>query len=172
LPIDAPISIKNNFGKNNIQQFNGLINLTSEFCKTKLSQLKGETTINTRFGELEGDNLNGKLTITSNRSNVTLKILRGATLINATYGKIIIEADRTLTTLTVNADKADVDISNPKNAAINYFLAADYGAISTPKSLEFNYLENSKNRKRANLQTVASTSKVAVFASFGSILIQ
>ena len=172
LPADAPISIKNNFGKNNIQQYNGRIDLNSEFCKTKLSQLKGELMINTRFGDLEGDNLNGKLTITSNRSNLTLRILRGPTLINATYGKIIVETDRTLTTLTVNGDKADVDISNPRNAAINYFLTADYGTISTPKALNFNYLENSKNRKRANLQTLATTSKVAISTSFGSILIQ
>ena len=172
MPANAPVSIKNSFGKNNVQQFNGRIDLTSEFCKTKLSQLKGETTINTRFGDLEGDNFNGKLTITSNRSNLTLRILRGATLINATYGKIIVEADRTLTTLTVNADKADVDISNPKNAAINYFLSADFGTISTPKTLNFNYLENSKNRKRANLQQMATASNVAVSTSFGHILIQ
>jgi hypothetical protein len=172
LPSDAPISIKNTFGKNNIQQYNGRIDLSSEFCKTRLSQLTGELAINTRFGELEGDNLNGKLTITSNRSNLTLKILRGLTLINATYGKISIETDRSLTTLTVNADKADVDISNPKNAAMSYFLSADYGNVSTPKSLNFNYLENSKNKKRLNLQTTASGSKVAVSTSFGSILIQ
>ncbi|MDZ7879487.1 MAG: DUF4097 family beta strand repeat-containing protein [Saprospiraceae bacterium] len=172
LPTDAPVSIKNSFGKNNIQQFNGRIDLTSEFCKTKLSQLNGEVSINTRFGDLEGDNFNNKLTISSNRSNVTLRILRGATLINATYGKIIIEADRTLTTLNVNADKADVDILNPKNALINYFLSTDFGTISTPKRRNFNYLENSKNRKRANLQHTATASNVTVSTSLGHILIE
>jgi Putative adhesin len=172
LPAETPIYIKNSFGKTNVQQFNGHVDLSLEFCKTKLSQLKGEVTINTRFGDVEADNLNGKLTITSNRSNLTLKILRGPTLINATYGKIIVEADRNLTTLTVNGDKADVDIFNPKNATINYTLSADYGTISTPKSLNFNYLENSKNRKRANLQGLASASKIAISTSFGSILIQ
>lgn len=172
LPAETPIYIKNSFGKTNVQQFNGHVDLSLEFCKTKLSQLKGEVTINTRFGDVEADNLNGKLTITSNRSNLTLKMLRGPTLINATYGKIIVEADRNLTTLTVNGDKADVDIFNPKNATINYTLSADYGTISTPKSLNFNYLENSKNRKRANLQGLASAAKIAISTSFGSILIQ
>ncbi len=172
LPAETPIYIKNSFGKTNVQQFSGHVDLSLEFCKTKLSQLKGEVTINTRFGDVEADNLTGKLTITSNRSNLTLKILRGPSLINATYGKIIVEADRNLTTLTVNGDKADVDIFNPKNAMINYTLSADYGTISTPKSLNFNYLENSKNRKRANLQGLTSTSKIAISTSFGSILIQ
>ena len=172
LPSETPIVIKNSFGKNNIQQHNGRIDLTTEFCKTKLSQLTGELAINTRFGELEGDNLNGKLTITSNRSNLMLRLLRGPILINATYGKILIETDRSLTTLTVNGDKTDVDISNPKNAAMSYFLSADYGNISTPKLLNFNYLENSKTKKRLNLQTTASACKVAISTSFGSISIQ
>jgi hypothetical protein len=172
LPAETPITIKNSFGKTNVQQFNGRVDLTLEFCKTKLSQLKGETLVNARFGDVEADNINNKLTITSNRANLNLKLLRGVTLINATYGKIIVEADRSLTALTVNADKADVDITNPRNAAINYFLSADYGSISTPKSLNFNYLENSKNKKRLNLQTTASASKVAISTSFGSILIQ
>ena len=172
LPSETPIYIKNSFGKTNVQQFNGSVDLSLEFCKTKLSQLNGEISINTRFGDIDADNLTGKLKITSNRSNLTLKLLRGPTFINATYGKVIVEADRNLTSLTVNSDKADVDILNPQNAAINYTLSADYGKIKTPKSLNFNYLENSENRKRVNLQSLTSASKIAISTSFGSILIQ
>jgi phage-related protein len=169
VPPDAAVSIKNNFGKLNVSDLKSKLNIVVEFCKTILTDIKGDITINARLGDIEANRLDGNIKIQSNRSDITLSILKGSCDIQAQYGKIRVDADRAFTRLNVKAEKADVYFSPPTGLSVAYLLDAEYGKVLMPKTLNIKYLEKSKTREKVDYKQTAYRSEVSVLTTFGTI---
>ena len=170
LPPDLSITLKNTFGKLNASDLTNQLNITAEFCKIQLTNIKGTTTLNTRFGDIEGDKLDGKTTISSQRTDILLTLLRGGCDIKTQFGKIKITADRTLSALSIAAEKTDITFDPPDGSPrFSYNLNAEYGTVTTPTKLNFKYLEKSKQREKAQL--VGNAAPVNIQTTFGQIVI-
>ena len=170
LPPDLSITLKNTFGKLNAADLTNQLDVTAEFCKIQLSNIKGTTTLNTRFGDIEATQLDGKTTITSLRTDISLNILRGVCEMKAQFGKIKIRADRALSSLSINAEKADVTFDPPDgNPRFGYNLNAEYGTVTTPPKFNFKYLEKSKQREK--VQLLGNAVAVTIQTTFGQIVI-
>ena len=170
LPPNAPVSVKNNFGKLNITDLKSKLSIVSEFCKTQLDNIEGEIAINAKYGEISGNNINARITIVSNRTDINLSLQKGVCDIKAQYGKIRVDADRTLTLLKIQAEKADVKIT-PPDATVSYNLEADFGKVMTPKGSNLKYSERTKEREKITTSPPNSKSIINVFTSFGTITI-
>lgn len=170
MPSDLTITLKNSFGKLNAADLTNQLNITAEFCKIQLSNIKATTSLNTRFGDLEATQCDGKTTIVSHRTDISLIALRGACDIKAQFGKIKINADRSLTSLSVTAEKADVTFDPPNDATrFGYNLNAEYGTVTMPAKLNFKYIEKSKQREKVQLSGNAAS--VNIYTTFGQIII-
>jgi Putative adhesin len=179
VPAEMAVSIKNNFGKLNVTGLRSKVILITEFCKTILTDIKGEMSINTRLGDIDGRGLEGKISVQSNRSDLFLSMTKGECAITAQYGKINIETDKTFTQLSIKADKAEVHFLPPPATAIAYDLEAEYGKVILPKKITTKYLEKTDKKEKVNFSYYdigASKNKttMAVFiqTSFSSIEIK
>ena len=171
LPPDLSITLKNTFGKLNAADLTNQLDITAEFCKIQLSNIKGTTTLNTRFGDIEASQLDGKTMITSLRTDISLNILRGGCEMKAQFGKIKINADRALSSLSINAEKADVTFDPPDGSPhFAYNLNAEYGTVTTPPKFNFKYLEKSKQREK--VQLLGNAVAVTIQTTFGQIVIR
>jgi hypothetical protein len=168
LPPDAAVSVKNNFGKLNITDLKSKLSIVSEFCKTQLDNISGEVAIDAKFGDIMGNNINAKIAIVSHRTDIDLKILRGVCDIKAQYGKIKIDADRLLTTLKVQAEKADVKVTPPEGT-VAYILDAEYGKVMTPKGSTLKYSERTKEREKITWSPQNAKTNIQIQTSFGTI---
>jgi hypothetical protein len=170
LPPDLIITLKNSFGKLNAADLTNQFNVTTEFCKIQLSNIKATTSLMTRFGDLEADKLDGKTTIQSHRTDMSLTALSGVCAIKAQFGKLKINADRTLTSLSVTAEKADITFDPPNDATrFGYNLNAEYGTVTMPTKLNIKYIEKSKQREKVQLSGTAAW--VNIYTTFGQITI-
>lgn len=170
LPPDLDITLKNTFGKLNASDLTNSLDVTAEFCKIQLANIKGTTALNTRFGDIEGDKIDGKTTIVSVRTDISLNLLRGMCDMKTQFGKLKITADNTLSALTVTAEKADITFDPPDGSPrFTYNLNAEYGKVTTPIKLNFKYLEKSKQREKAQL--VGSSALINLNTTFGQITI-
>ena len=171
LPPNAPVSIKNNFGKLNITDLKSKLSIVSEFCKTQLDNVAGEIAINAKYGEILGNNINARIAIVSVRTDINLAVQKGVCDIKAQYGKIRVDADRTLTMLKIEAEKADVKVTPPEGN-VAYNLDAEYGKVMTPKGSNLKYSEKNKARERINWTPQNAQSTINVTTSFGTIEIE
>lgn len=170
LPPDLDITLKNTFGKLNASDLTNSLDVTAEFCKIQLANIKGTPALNTRFGDIEGDKIDGKTTIVSVRTDISLNLLRGMCDMKTQFGKLKITADNTLSALTVTAEKADITFDPPDGSPrFTYNLNAEYGKVTTPIKLNFKYLEKSKQREKAQL--VGSSALINLNTTFGQITI-
>ncbi len=179
VPSEMVVSVKNNFGKLNVSGLRNKVMLITEFCKTTLTDIKGEMSINTRLGDIDGRGLEGKISVQSNRSDVFLSMAKGECAITAQYGKINIETDKTFTQLSIKADKAEVHFLPPAATAINYDLEAEYGKVILPQKITPKYIEKSDKKEKVNFSyyDVGSDKKrttlgVFIQTSFSSIEIK
>jgi hypothetical protein len=150
VPAEMIVSIKNNFGKLNVSGLRSKVMLITEFCKTILTDIKGEMFINSRLGDIDGRGLEGKISVQSNRSDLFLSMTKGECAITAQYGKINIETDKTFTQLSIKADKAEVHFLPPPATAINYDLEAEYGKVILPQKLTPKYIEKTDKKEKVN----------------------
>jgi Putative adhesin len=173
VPPDLFITLKNTFGKLSASDLTNKLDITAEFCKIHLQNINAQTILNTRFGDLEAIQLDGKTTISSHRTDMDLKFLKGACVVHAQFGKIHINADKTLSLLSVTAEKTDIVFDPPDDAArFGYNLNAEYGTVKTPPKLNFTYPEKSKQRERAQLTGKTVAAMVNIQTSFGQITIE
>jgi Putative adhesin len=179
VPSEMAVSIKNNFGKLNVSGLRSKMMLITEFCKTTLTDIKGEMSINTRLGDIDGRGLEGKISVQSNRSDLFLSMTKGECAIMAQYGKVNIETDKTFTQLSIKADKAEVHFLPPPATAINYDLEAEYGKVILPQKLTPKYIEKTDKKEKVNFNyfDVGSDKKkttmgVFIQTSFSSIEIR
>ena len=179
VPAEMTVSVKNNFGKLNVSGLRNKVMLITEFCKTTLTDIKGEMSINTRLGDIDGRGLEGKISVQSNRSDVFLSMAKGECAITAQYGKINIETDKTFTQLSIKADKAEVHFLPPAATAITYDLEAEYGKVILPQKITPKYIEKSDKKEKVNfrynetgLKNSKTTLAVYILTSFSSIEIK
>jgi Putative adhesin len=179
VPAEMSVSIKNNFGKLNVSGLRNKVMLITEFCKTILTDIKGEMFINTRLGDIDGRGLEGKISVQSNRSDLFLSMSKGECAITAQFGKINIETDKTFTQLSIKADKAEVHFLPPPATAINYDLEAEYGKVILPQKLTPKYIEKTNKKEKVNFNhyepgsiSSKTTMSVYILTSFSSIEIK
>ena len=172
LPPTLSVTLKNTFGKLNIADFTNKLDITAEFCKIQLSNIKAKISLNTRFGNIEGDMLDDKIYIASNRTDIVLKSLKGTCVINAQFGKIEVNAAQNLTYLQIKAEKSDVFFSAADDITkFGYTLVSEYGNVKTPAKVNFSYPEKTKERQRAYFNNKA-TANINIQTRFGQIVIQ
>jgi len=174
LPADCPVYLKNHFGLTNVSNLTNALRIQSEFSKIWLENLRGRIGINTRFGDVEGKYIDGDVSINSRRSDITLHEIRGNWDINSYYGiiKLFTDPNQNLLSLNIDAEKSDVYFFDPFPSVYGYTLTAHYGNISVPNELKFNYLENSKQLKKAIFSSRVANGSVSIKISFGDIIIR
>jgi hypothetical protein len=172
LPEDCPVNLSNHIGKADIKDLSNRLDVKSEFCKITLFDLSGKIGINTRFGDLDGEKLDGQVNINSRRSNITLREIKGEYDITAQYGVIKIYADRSLSSLNIDAEKSHVMLFTPKEDLFEYALTSQFGNIFVPESMAFDFTEQNQNLQKAILQTgreLGGGVSVTIKVAFGDI---
>ena len=172
LPENCPVNLANHIGQANIKDLNNRLDVKSEFCQITLYDLSGKIGINTRFGDLEGEKLDGTVNINSRRSNITLRDIKGAYDITAQYGIIKVFADRSLSSLNIDAEKSHVYLFTPKEDLFEYALTSHFGNIFVPETMAFDFTEQNQNLQKAILQTgreLGGGVSVTIKVAFGDI---
>lgn len=171
IPAKCPVNLTNSLGAASINDLSNELTVESEFCNIQLRNIKGEVNIRTRFGDVEGEQLSGKVNIFSQRSNVTLTDLKGVFEIKAKYGAIWIDADESLVDLTINAEKTDVHFLQSQVGEYRYALRAEYGRITVPEFMQFDFTEKTNDIQQAILSPEVQQATVNISTSFGNIVI-
>lgn len=177
LPEDCPVYLKNHFGLTHVSDLTNALTIVSEFSKIFLNNLKGNIGVTTRFGDLDGEFINGNVSINSRRSDVTLREIKGNWDINSQYGVIklftVPYPSAGLLSLNIDAEKSDVYFFDPEPGNYGFNLVAKYGNITAPQDLKFNYLENTKELKKAIFSSkIGDTNSISIKISFGDIIIK
>lgn len=173
MPTYCPLTLKNHFGQTDIEALKSDIEVAGEFSKIRLNNVKGNVNITSYFGDIEAQYLTGDVTINSRRSNIDMSNLAGDFEIKAQYGLVKIDANQTLINLDIEAEKSDVHFTPylGMNKEMYYNLLAEYGKISVPKDLKFDFLENSSKSQKAIYGTYKDGYAINITTSFGKIII-
>ncbi|MEM9919422.1 MAG: DUF4097 family beta strand repeat-containing protein [Bacteroidota bacterium] len=171
IPAKCPVNLTNKLGAASINDLTNELTVESEFCNIQLRNIKGEVNIRTRFGDVEGEQLSGKVNILSQRSNVTLTDLKGVFEIKAKYGVVWIDADESLVDLTISAEKTDVHFLQSRVGEYRYALRAEYGKITVPDFMKFDFTEKTNDIQQAILSPEVQQATVNISTSFGNIVI-
>ena len=177
LPEDCPVYLKNHFGLTYVDDLKSNLTINSEFSKIFLNNLKGNIGVTTRFGDLDGRSIDGDVRINSRRSDITLHEIKGNWDINSQYGVIKLFSvpypTAGLLSLNIDAVKSDVYFFDPEPTLYGYNLVAHYGTITAPVDLKFNFLENTKELKKAIFSSqVGRQNAISIKISFGDIIIR
>jgi hypothetical protein len=108
VPANCAVTVQNQFGKTTLKGLTNTLELKTAFSAVSLENMKGIVILTTQFGELNVENLDGNLKITTDRTDVQLTQLRGECRVRAEYGTIVVNTDRTLVKLNINANKTAV----------------------------------------------------------------
>lgn len=177
LPEDCPVYLKNHFGLTQVNDLTNTLTIVSEFSKIFLNNLKGNIGVTTRFGDLDGEFIDGNVSINSRRSDVTLREIKGNWDINSQYGVIklftVPYPSAGLLSLNIDAEKSDVYFFDPHPDKYGFNLIAKYGNITAPQDLKLNYLDNTKELKKAIFSSkIGDANSISIKISFGDIIIK
>ncbi len=171
IPTYASLTLKNNFGKTNVEEIVGNLNIEGEYSQIRLNNVKGDVNITSYFGDIEAQYISGQVSIDSKRSNIEMSELSGAFDIKAKYAVIKVNANQQLIDLNIDAERSDVIYNPILGSKIYYNLLAEYGKISVPKEIDFNFLENSAATKKAISGSNQNMSSIKINTTFGDIKI-
>jgi len=171
VPETCEVYLNNTFGKTQINDLKGKLNVQSKFCKIDLKNLDGNVFIHSDFGDINGVQLAGDVNIESKRSDITLSRLEGKYRIQSRYGVIRINADEDLMNLSIDAEKTDIHFYNRQLGRYQYALISDHGEIKIPETMQLDFDQITEHTKKASSKKVKE-STVNIQTSFGDIIIE
>jgi len=169
-PKTCPVNLSNKFGKARLEQLQGAIALTGEFCSFQLVGLGGDVDINSQYGNIDGRQLGGKIDIQSKRADIRLEGIRADCNIRAEYGQMVLNAPDMSGNLHVVGNKSDVTLEVPAVATHNISLHSAYGSVDVPP--EFDTSASAVDNPRASLNRTSGAPTITVETTFGKIIVK
>jgi len=170
VPKNCPVNLSNKFGKARLEQLEGPIALTGEFCSFQLVGLRGNVNINSQYGNIDGRQLGGKIDIQSKRTDIQLDGIRADCTIHSEYGQMVLNAPDMAGNLLVVGNRSDVTLEVPVAATHNISLHAAYSAVDAPS--EFDTSASTVDNPRAILHRTADAPTITVETTFGKIIVK
>jgi Putative adhesin len=170
IPTTCPVTLVNKLGKARLENLNGPMALTGEFCQFELTNLGGEVWLESNYGSVEGRGFKGKLSMKTNRADVTLSDLRDDCSVKSAYGTITVEALSSTGNIAVLGDKSEVHLKIPTDANHNVYLKSGYGDLQAPD--RFGLSNPDSHTRQANWQTGTGAPFISIETTFGKIKVE
>jgi Putative adhesin len=169
-PKNCPVNLSNKYGKARIEQLDGPVALTGEFCQFQLVNLRGDLDIKSQYGSINGNKLEGKIAVESKRADIHLDSFSADCTIRSEYGQIELGVTPGSGNLTVNGTKSDITLEMNPVTSHNFSLHSAYGTVVAPAG--FNTSTSSPDNPRATLQNTTGAPAINLETTFGKIFIK
>ena len=169
-PKSCPVNLANKFGKARLEQLDGPIALTGEFCSFQLVGLSGALDIKSQYGNIDGKQLSGKIAVQSKRADVHLDGIGADCKIQSEYGQIVLGTSQQSGNLNIVGNKSDITLEVSPLDPHNISLHSAYGSVNAPP--EFDTSASSADNPRASLHQAVDAPTITVETTFGKIIVK
>ena len=174
LPEACPVYLKSHFGAATISNLRNQLRINGEYSAINIDNVQGLLDIRTRFGDITGERIDGNVVINARRSDIKLFDVGGSFTINAQYGVLDLSPNLNMRQLSVNADKSDVTIYEPRNGeGLAYELASNNGELSLPDNRRVRELERTAEWRRIRIgPSNERTGMISASVTFGNLTLR
>jgi hypothetical protein len=174
MPSGNPLNLENSFGKTEIPDLKGLVDITQKFGDLTAGKLSNVKELHVEFGKAMVEGVtNGKIVVKFSEAQV--KKLSGA--IKASFefsGKVKMGIDNSVTEFTLTNSYSDIEINLPDNFGAEFDIRTNFGDFHNKTSLDIKEEKEDEDHgpkfdKTFTGKTGNGACKVKIKSSFGSI---
>jgi hypothetical protein len=170
IPKDCPLIINNYFGKIDLENISGNLEINSEFAGISLNQVSGRTKIASTFGDINAEAISGWTDIESKRANITMTNISGTINIDASLAEIKLDEFNEITSLMLEAEKSEVIIIAENK--FRWLLDFNNVEFSPPAWMKPSINENAEKTIEVNFTEMPSVPLIQISLNIGTLEIK
>ncbi|MBD2754799.1 DUF4097 family beta strand repeat-containing protein [Spirosoma validum] len=171
MPAKALMALTNSFGDIRLNALSGTINVTFEFGKLTLTDIRGKLAIQSTYGDIDGRNLDATLIAKTEKADVILQDLSGTVDIQSHYGNLTLLPATSLKILKVDAARSEILVTTRRLSDFRFDVVTSYADINLPETL-MPQVSKSGNKRTFTYQPLDRKSEVRIQNSYGNVTIQ